>query len=167
MPKGRYLASLEPGGFVGQASRDKLREGGGGELSVGARRDLRGKPEVYDCISRVVDRGFVLGGAEKEQFVEFMRTTTGDRQSVTTAFVESGRPANGVSPRFGVHGLGIRPRRQGFTVDGERAISSQTVRRLPGKSSSPSSEIRPAPRMGGCLLVDYCHEDLCPPLVPS
>jgi REP element-mobilizing transposase RayT len=38
-----------------------------------ALRALAGKPAIYHCVSRVVDRRFVLGDAEKEQFVEYMR----------------------------------------------------------------------------------------------
>ena len=34
---------------------------------------LKGKPAIYHCISRVVDRQFVLGDAEREQFVRYMR----------------------------------------------------------------------------------------------
>ena len=35
---------------------------------------LQGKPAIYHGISRVVDRRFVLGDAEREQFVRYMRT---------------------------------------------------------------------------------------------
>jgi REP element-mobilizing transposase RayT len=35
---------------------------------------LRGKPAIYHCLSRVVDRRFVLGDGEREQFVHYMRT---------------------------------------------------------------------------------------------
>ena len=34
---------------------------------------LEGKPAIYHCVSRVVDRGFRLGQAEKEEFVRRMR----------------------------------------------------------------------------------------------
>src|SRR5210317_576409 len=41
--------------------------------SVEELRALKGKPAIYHCLSRVVDRRFVLGEAEKEQFVRYMR----------------------------------------------------------------------------------------------
>ncbi len=36
-------------------------------------KDSAGKPAIYHCISRVVDRRFVLGDAEREHFRMFMR----------------------------------------------------------------------------------------------
>jgi len=42
-------------------------------LSVEELKALRGKPAIYHCVSRVVDRRFVLGDAEREQFVRYMR----------------------------------------------------------------------------------------------
>jgi len=42
-------------------------------LSVRELAELRGKPAIYHCLSRVVDRRFVLGDAEREQFVRYMR----------------------------------------------------------------------------------------------
>jgi hypothetical protein len=33
----------------------------------------QGKPAIYHCISRVVDRRFVFGDAEREAFRMFMR----------------------------------------------------------------------------------------------
>jgi REP element-mobilizing transposase RayT len=70
MPKARYLAPWHQ-----EDLWDKLAqvEGRGEELTAAALRDLRGKPAIYHCISRVVDRRFVLGDAEKEQFVAYMR----------------------------------------------------------------------------------------------
>jgi REP element-mobilizing transposase RayT len=70
MPKARYLAPGQP-----EDLWEKLAqvEGRGAELTAAALRDLRGKPAIYHCISRVVDRRFVLGDAEKEQFVAYMR----------------------------------------------------------------------------------------------
>jgi REP element-mobilizing transposase RayT len=71
MPKARYLAPWHQDDIW-----ETLRSGNEGvsaELSVEALRDLRGKPAIYHCISRVVDRRFVLGDAEKEQFVAYMR----------------------------------------------------------------------------------------------
>ena len=38
-----------------------------------ARHALEGKPAIYHCISRVVDRRFILGDAEREQFVTYLR----------------------------------------------------------------------------------------------
>ena len=35
---------------------------------------LKGRPAIYHCMSRVVDRRFVLGDAEREQFVAYMRS---------------------------------------------------------------------------------------------
>jgi REP element-mobilizing transposase RayT len=43
------------------------------ELSAEALAALRGKPTIYHCISRVVNRDFVLGEEEKEHFVHLMR----------------------------------------------------------------------------------------------
>jgi REP element-mobilizing transposase RayT len=42
-------------------------------LSVEELAELKGKPAIYHCLSRVVDRRFVLGDAEREQFVRYMR----------------------------------------------------------------------------------------------
>ena len=36
-------------------------------------QELEGEPAIYHCVSRVVDRRFVFGRAEKEQFVAYMR----------------------------------------------------------------------------------------------
>jgi REP element-mobilizing transposase RayT len=62
---------------------DFSARGGGGEGLVGvdqadeesakALAALRGKPALYHCISRIVDRRFVLGTPEKEHFVRLMR----------------------------------------------------------------------------------------------
>ena len=38
-----------------------------------ALKALRGKPAIYHCISRVVDRRMVLGDHEKEHFVTLLR----------------------------------------------------------------------------------------------
>jgi REP element-mobilizing transposase RayT len=69
MPKARYLAPW---------SQADLLEALGGrpvgqELDEEALRVLRGKPAIYHCISRVVDRRFVFGVREKEKFVALMR----------------------------------------------------------------------------------------------
>ena len=42
-------------------------------LSVKELAALKGKPALYHCVSRVVDRRFVLGDEEREQFVAYMR----------------------------------------------------------------------------------------------
>ena len=41
--------------------------------AVEALRALEGKPAIYHCISRVVDRRFILGDAERERFVNYLR----------------------------------------------------------------------------------------------
>ena len=41
-------------------------------LSVEELAALKGKPAIYHCVSRVVDRRFALGDAEREQFVRYM-----------------------------------------------------------------------------------------------
>jgi hypothetical protein len=43
------------------------------ELSAEALAALRGKPAIYHCVTRVVNREFVLGEEEKEHFVSLMR----------------------------------------------------------------------------------------------
>ena len=65
MPKPRYLAPWQ------QPDVMAILEAEG--LSVEELAALKGKPAIYHCISRVVDRRFVLGEAEKEQFVAYMR----------------------------------------------------------------------------------------------
>ena len=62
MPKSRYLAPWQ-----------QVKGEGGGELDPEALVALRGKPAIYHCISRVVDRRFVFGDAEKEQFLSYLR----------------------------------------------------------------------------------------------
>ena len=71
MPKARYIAPWHQEDLwekLAQVEGEELSE-----LSVEALRDLKGKPAIYHCISRVVDRRFVLGEVEKEQFVAYMR----------------------------------------------------------------------------------------------
>jgi REP element-mobilizing transposase RayT len=70
MPKARYLAPWHQDDLWEKLAQV---EGRGEELTAAALRDLRGKPAIYHCISRVVDRRFVLGDAEREQFVRYMR----------------------------------------------------------------------------------------------
>ena len=65
MPKARYLAPWHQPDVI-----EALQSGG---LSVKELADLRGKPAIYHCVSRVVDRRFVLGDGEREQFVTYMR----------------------------------------------------------------------------------------------
>jgi len=70
MRKRRYLAPWRrKAGQGAVAGRDVAVQGREGE----ALRALSGKPAIYHCVSRVVDRRFVLGDAEKEQFVGYMR----------------------------------------------------------------------------------------------
>ena len=66
MPKPRFLAPWH--------QPDLLASLEAGGLSVEELDDLKGKPAIYHCLSRVVDRNFVLGDAEREQFVAYMRT---------------------------------------------------------------------------------------------
>jgi REP element-mobilizing transposase RayT len=72
MPKARYLAPWHQEDLWEKLAQFES-DGGGEELTAAALRDLRGKPAIYHCISRVVDRRFVLGDVEKEQFVAYMR----------------------------------------------------------------------------------------------
>ena len=66
MPKPRYLAPWQQPDIIAA-----LQESGG--LSPEELAELQGKPAIYHCISRVVDRRFVLGDEEKEQFVRYIR----------------------------------------------------------------------------------------------
>ena len=59
MGKGRYLAPWH---------REMGQAGDLGDLG-----GLRGKPAIYHCVSRIVNRDFVLGREEKEKFVGLMR----------------------------------------------------------------------------------------------
>jgi len=70
MRRKRYLAPWARAAAAGKSSR-KTGEPGPGEAT--ARHALEGKPAIYHCISRVVDRRFILGDAEREQFVTFLR----------------------------------------------------------------------------------------------
>src|SRR6056297_1339310 len=47
--------------------------GGGEGLTAVDLAALKGKPAIYHCVSRVVNRDFVLGREEKEEFVRLMR----------------------------------------------------------------------------------------------
>ena len=67
MPKARFLAPWHQPDLI-----EALEKNDG--LSADELLALKGKPAIYHCISRVVDRRFVLGGAEKDQFVHYMRT---------------------------------------------------------------------------------------------
>jgi len=69
MPRTRYLAPWRQGDLIEAVTA------GGGELEKEAEalEELRGKPAIYHCISRVVDRRFVFGTREKEKFVALMR----------------------------------------------------------------------------------------------
>lgn len=65
MPKARFLAPWHRADVL-----EKLRSG---DLSAEDLAGLGGKPAIYHCISRVVDRRFVLGEPERERFVAYMR----------------------------------------------------------------------------------------------
>jgi REP element-mobilizing transposase RayT len=54
----------------GAADLEGLKPGGEIEERLAA---LKGRPAIYHCVSRVVDRRRVLGAEEKEQFVRYMR----------------------------------------------------------------------------------------------
>ena len=66
MPKPRYLAPWHQPDLIAAM---KASEG----LSAEELAKLQGKPAIYHCLSRVVDRRFVLGDEEKEQFVAYLR----------------------------------------------------------------------------------------------
>jgi REP element-mobilizing transposase RayT len=78
MRKRRYLAPwqrvdlVEAGAGEG-GSADGKAGGGPRELSAEDLLALRGKPALYHCISRVVNRDKVLGPEEKERFVQLLR----------------------------------------------------------------------------------------------
>ena len=73
MPKARYLAPWHQPDLM-EALAAQLDAGDGGKvLSAKDLEELKGKPAIYHCISRVVDRRFVLGDEEREQFVSYMR----------------------------------------------------------------------------------------------
>ncbi len=68
MRKRRYLAPWQ--------RKDLMQEGSGAsprELSAEDLLALRGKPALYHCLSRVVNRDKVLGPEEKERFVQILR----------------------------------------------------------------------------------------------
>jgi len=65
MPKPRFLAPWHQPDLMATLEEDGL--------SVEELAALKGKPAIYHCVSRVVNRDFVLGDAEREQFVRYMR----------------------------------------------------------------------------------------------
>ena len=65
MPKARFLAPWHQPDLIAALEAEGLS---GEDLAA-----LKGKPAIYHCLSRVVDRQFVLGDAEREQFVRYMR----------------------------------------------------------------------------------------------
>ena len=70
MPKARYLAPWHQVDLMEAAmAAGEDTEG----LTLKELESLKGKPAIYHCLSRVVDRRFVLGDAEREQFVDYMR----------------------------------------------------------------------------------------------
>ena len=72
MPQRRFLAPWHQPDLFEALARGEAGSAGTA-LDAEALAALRGKPAIYHCISRVVDRRFVLGPAEKEQFVRYMR----------------------------------------------------------------------------------------------
>ncbi|MDA1005834.1 MAG: transposase, partial [Verrucomicrobia bacterium] len=72
MPKARYLAPWHQVDLI-EAAAAKAAEGGTDGLTQEDLEALKGKLAIYHCLSRVVDRRFVLGDAEREQFVDYMR----------------------------------------------------------------------------------------------
>ena len=73
MPKARYLAPWHQADLLVAANLPGEDAGESGGLSPRELEALMGKPAIYHCLSRVVDRRFVLGDAEREQFVDYMR----------------------------------------------------------------------------------------------
>ena len=71
MPR-RYLAPWQR-----RAGETQSGGAGGGAEQIAAAeaalQGLAGRPALYHCVSRVVDRQFLLGSVEKEHFVELMR----------------------------------------------------------------------------------------------
>ncbi len=67
MAQKRYLA---PWARAAAATREVAPDRAGREVLEA----LEGKPALYHCVSRVVDRTFRLGPPEKERFVSMMRT---------------------------------------------------------------------------------------------
>ena len=67
MRQRRYLAPWHRKMLDG---KDLLLEG---REAAAALEALEGKPAIYHCVSRIVNRDFVLKREEKEQFVRFMR----------------------------------------------------------------------------------------------
>ena len=65
MPKPRFLAPWHQPDVIAMLESEGL--------SVEELAALKGKPANYHCLSRVVDRRFVLGDEEREQFVAYMR----------------------------------------------------------------------------------------------
>jgi REP element-mobilizing transposase RayT len=65
MPKARFLAPWHQPDLIAALEAEGL--------SVKELAALRGKPAIYHCVSRVVNRDFVLGDDEREQFVRYMR----------------------------------------------------------------------------------------------
>ena len=66
MPKARLLAPWHQPDLIAMLEAEGL--------SVEELAALKGKPAIYHCVSRVVNREFVLGDQEREQFVAYMRS---------------------------------------------------------------------------------------------
>ena len=78
MRKARYLApwhreGVDWGAVDGGADPDGGERRDGPEAVAAFLSELRGKPAIYHCVSRVVNREFVLQREEKEKFVGLMR----------------------------------------------------------------------------------------------
>jgi len=72
----RYLAPWRRTTADLHLQLDKAREALGFESPEAAEEylaALKGKPAIYHCVSRVVDRRRVLGAAERTKFVDYMR----------------------------------------------------------------------------------------------
>ena len=63
------------------------------ELSAEALAALRGKPAIYHCISRVIERKFVFGEEEKEHFPDFEDYLTEDDMQHMQAVFERRKAA--------------------------------------------------------------------------
>ena len=67
MRKRRYLAPWHCEVLDGSALQLE------GKKAVEALAALEGKPAIYHCVSRIVNRDFVLHREEKDQFLRLMR----------------------------------------------------------------------------------------------
>ena len=72
MRRKRYLAPWARRAVAGEPANG-MAGGNTRAADVAVLQALEGKPAIYHCISRVVDRRFILGDAEREQFVTYLR----------------------------------------------------------------------------------------------